>query len=187
MSAEPITDELLTAYVDGELPAEERSRVNQALATDPASAGERHRPQDEVLGLPNDDARRSGTVHRDVDRIEAPLDRALADMHTAAVHHDDEPLVQGGLGVGREIRRARLVGNDDATGAIESDGRVGLASVEATTVRVEERPPVGAGDRDAIARREDERSTEGRTDARAWLSSRRTERHAPLLLRAALR
>ncbi|MBN9008815.1 MAG: zf-HC2 domain-containing protein [Rhizobiales bacterium] len=36
MSAEPITDELLTAYVDGELPAEERSRVNQALATDPA-------------------------------------------------------------------------------------------------------------------------------------------------------
>jgi anti-sigma factor RsiW len=36
MSAEPITDEMLTAYVDGELPPDERSRVNQALATDPA-------------------------------------------------------------------------------------------------------------------------------------------------------
>jgi anti-sigma factor RsiW len=36
MSAEPITDELLVAYVDGELPSEERSRVNHALATDPA-------------------------------------------------------------------------------------------------------------------------------------------------------
>lgn len=36
MSAEPITDEMLTAYADGELPAEERSRVNQALASDPA-------------------------------------------------------------------------------------------------------------------------------------------------------
>jgi anti-sigma factor RsiW len=36
MSADPITDELLVAYVDGELPSDERSRVNQALATDPA-------------------------------------------------------------------------------------------------------------------------------------------------------
>ena len=36
MSAEPINDELLVAYVDGELPPEERSRVNHALATDPA-------------------------------------------------------------------------------------------------------------------------------------------------------
>jgi anti-sigma factor RsiW len=36
MNAEPITDELLTAYVDGELSSDERSRVNHALATDPA-------------------------------------------------------------------------------------------------------------------------------------------------------
>jgi anti-sigma factor RsiW len=36
MSAETINDELLVAYVDGELPPEERSRVNHALATDPA-------------------------------------------------------------------------------------------------------------------------------------------------------
>jgi anti-sigma factor RsiW len=36
MSAEPINDELLVAYVDGELPPDERSRVNHALATDPA-------------------------------------------------------------------------------------------------------------------------------------------------------
>lgn len=34
--AAPITDEMLVAYVDGELPAEERSRVNHALATEPA-------------------------------------------------------------------------------------------------------------------------------------------------------
>jgi len=36
MSAETITDELLVAYADSEIPPEERSRVNHALATDPA-------------------------------------------------------------------------------------------------------------------------------------------------------